>query len=62
MDALLLVNEDAKNLRVQCTLCVGNKMLSCAKNTTSNLKKHLNGVHKNTALVTKEVGKAEKRK
>ena len=41
----VLVNEDAKNLRVHCTLFVGNKTLLSAKNTTSNLKKHLNCVH-----------------
>jgi len=58
----VLVSEDAKNLSVRCTLCVGNKTLSSAKNTTSNLKKHLNGVHKNTVLVAKEVKKTEKRK
>ena len=59
---ITLVSEDAKNLRVRCTLCVGNKTLSSAKNTTSNLKKHLNSVHKNTELVAKEVEKPEKRK
>jgi len=58
----VLVSKDAKNLRVHCTLCVGIKTLSSAKNTTSNLKKHLNGVHKNTVLVAKEVEKPEKRK
>ena len=56
------VSEDAKNLRVRCTLCVGNKTLLSAKNTTSNFKKNLNGVHKNTVLVAKEVEKPEKRK
>ena len=53
----VFVSEDAKNLRIRCTLCVGNKTLSSAKNTTSNFKKHLNGVHKNTVLVAKEVEK-----
>ena len=47
----VLVSEDAKNIRVRFSLCVGNKMLLSAKNTTSNLKKHLNSVHKNAALV-----------
>ena len=58
----VFVSEDAKNLRLCCTLSVGNKTLSSAKNTTSNFKKHLNGVHKNTVLVAKEVEKPEKRK
>lgn len=58
----VIVSEDAKNLRVRCSLCVGNKTLSSAKNTTSNLKKHLNDVHKNAVLVAKEVEKPEKRK
>ena len=58
----VLMSGDVKNLRVRCTLCVGNKTLSSAKNTTSNLKKHLNGIHKNTKLVAKEVEKPEKRK
>ena len=34
----VLLNEDAKNNRVRCTLCAGTKTLSSAKNTTSNLK------------------------
>lgn len=58
----VLVSEDAKNIRVRCSLCVGNKTLSSAKNTTSNLRKHLNSVHKNAVLVAKEVPKPEKRK
>ena len=32
-----------------------NKILSCAQNTTSNFKKHLEKVHKNVVLVTKKV-------
>ena len=58
----VLVSEDEKNLRFCCTLCGGNKTLSSAKNTTSNLKKHLNSIHKNTTLVAKEVDKSEQRK
>ena len=58
----ILVSEDEKNLRFRCTLCGGNKTLSSAKNTTSNLKKHLNSIHKNTTLVAKEVDKSEQRK
>ncbi|CAL9692113.1 unnamed protein product [Knipowitschia caucasica] len=33
------------NIRVRCTLCAGNKVLSSFKNTTSNLKKHLDSQH-----------------
>ena len=59
----VVMNEDSKNFRARCTLCVGNKTLSSAKNTTLNLMKHLNSVHKNTELVAKEVEKPqEKRK
>jgi len=55
----VLLSEDAKNLRVRCTFCAGNKTLSSAKNTTSNLKKHLNSIYKNTTLVAKEIEKSE---
>ncbi|XP_070409967.1 uncharacterized protein [Nothobranchius furzeri] len=33
------------NIKVRCTLCVGEKVLSTFKNTTSNLKKHLESQH-----------------
>uniref|UniRef100_A0A3Q4G1F6 BED-type domain-containing protein n=1 Tax=Neolamprologus brichardi TaxID=32507 RepID=A0A3Q4G1F6_NEOBR len=33
------------NIKVHCTLCVGEKVLSTFKNTTSNLKKHLESQH-----------------
>lgn len=43
--------EGAKNMRARCTLCSpSSKPLSCAKNTTSNFKKHLHTVHKTTEL------------
>lgn len=58
----VLLSEDEKNLKVRCTLCSGNKTLSCARNTTSNFKKHLSAVHKNAVLVAKEVEQPEKRK
>ena len=58
----VFVNEDSQNFTIRCILCVGNKTLSSAKNTTLNLKKHLNSVHKNTKLLAKEVEKSEKRK
>ena len=58
----VLLSEDDKNLKVRCTLCSGNKAISCARNTTSNFKKHLSAVHKNAVLVAKELEQPEKRK
>ena len=58
----VLLSENDKNLKVRCTLCSGNKTLSCTRNTSSNFKKHLSAVHKNAALVAKEVEQPEKRK
>ena len=45
--------KDEKNITVRCKLCVGRKILSTAKNTTSNLLKHLEKVHDNVKLVAK---------
>ncbi|CAL8391540.1 unnamed protein product [Arctogadus glacialis] len=42
--------KDIKNINVRCTLCVGRKILSTAKNSTSNLSKHLATRHKNVKL------------
>lgn len=39
-----------KNISVRCTLCVGIKLLSTAKNSTSNLSKHLASRHRNVKL------------
>ena len=58
----ILLSESDKNLKVRCTLCSGNKTLLCARNTTSNFKRHLSAVHKNAVLVAKEVEEPEKRK
>ena len=58
----VLLSENDKNLKVYCTLCSGNETLLCARNTTSNFKKHLSTVHKNAVLVAKEVEQPEKRK
>ena len=58
----VLLSENDKNLKVRCTLCSGNKTLSCARNTTSNFKKHLSAVHKNAVLVAKGVEQPAKRK
>ena len=45
-----------------CTLCApSQKTLSSARNTTSNLKKHLDTIHKATKLVEKEPAATEKR-
>ena len=46
------VEEGDKNMRVECKLCAPSiKTLSSASNTTSNLIKHSNTVHKATPLV-----------
>ena len=46
------MDEGDKNLKVCCTLCSASvKPLSCTRNTTYNLKKHLDNVHKTTKLV-----------
>ncbi|KAL3981353.1 GON-4-like protein [Sarotherodon galilaeus] len=42
------------NIKVRCTLCVGEKVLSTFKNTTSNLKKHLESQH-GTVKLTERV-------
>ena len=48
----VVVEEGENNLRARCTLCPPSKKpLSSARNTTSNFKKHLDTVHKTTALV-----------
>ena len=49
----------SKNISVSCTLCPGTRLLSTARNTTSNLKKHLENMHKHVEL--KEV-KSEREK
>uniref|UniRef100_A0A3B3B5W3 HAT C-terminal dimerisation domain-containing protein n=1 Tax=Oryzias melastigma TaxID=30732 RepID=A0A3B3B5W3_ORYME len=43
------------NAVVRCHLCGGSKTFSTAKNSTSNLLKHLKGTHSTTQLVEKEV-------
>ena len=45
--------KNEKNITVRCKLCVGRKLLSTAKNTTSNLLKHLEKVHNDVKLVEK---------
>ena len=47
-----VVDEREKNMRTRCTLCsASSKPLSCARNTTSNFKKHLETVHKTVKLI-----------
>ena len=47
----IVTEEGENNLRARCTLCAPSKKpLSSARNTTSNFKKHLDTVHKTTAL------------
>ena len=54
--------EKDSNIIVKCKLCVGKpRELSTAKNSTSNLKKHLDRVHPNTKL-TEGQGNRQKRK
>ena len=46
-----MVEGSDKNMRVRCKLCApSNKTLSSARNTISNLRKHLDTVHKTTLL------------
>uniref|UniRef100_A0A1A8L117 HAT C-terminal dimerisation domain-containing protein n=2 Tax=Nothobranchius pienaari TaxID=704102 RepID=A0A1A8L117_9TELE len=45
-----------KNISVRCTLCVGRKLLSAAKNSTSNLSKHLANRHGNVKLTESPTG------
>ena len=48
----VVVDEGEKNMRARCTLCsASSKPLSCARNTTSSFKKHLETVHKTVKLV-----------
>lgn len=48
------VERKDRNIIVRCTLCPGQKLLSTAVNTTSNLSKHLQRQHANTKLVAKD--------
>uniref|UniRef100_A0A3Q2VAM0 BED-type domain-containing protein n=1 Tax=Haplochromis burtoni TaxID=8153 RepID=A0A3Q2VAM0_HAPBU len=43
------------DIKVRCTLCVGEKVLSTFKNTTSNLKKHLESQHGTVKLTERKV-------
>ncbi|KAI9519415.1 hypothetical protein NQZ68_028772, partial [Dissostichus eleginoides] len=39
---------------MRCKLCPGQKLLSTAANTTSNLNKHLQRQHANVKLIAKD--------
>uniref|UniRef100_A0A3Q2V7I1 HAT C-terminal dimerisation domain-containing protein n=1 Tax=Haplochromis burtoni TaxID=8153 RepID=A0A3Q2V7I1_HAPBU len=41
-----------KNISIRCTLCIGRKLLSTSKNSTSNLSKHLDPPTEMTAVAT----------
>ncbi|QQP56940.1 Uncharacterized protein FKW44_001779 [Caligus rogercresseyi] len=43
--------KDSRNIHVTCRLCRDGKILSTARNSTSNLLKHLESIHKNEDLV-----------
>ena len=58
----VIVEVGKKNIRARCKLCPGNKTLSCARNTTSNFKKHLDNVRKNLVLEAREARAKSKRK
>ena len=46
------------NIKVRCTLCAGgDKVLSSYKNTTSNLKKHLESQHCTVKLIVPVVNR-----
>uniref|UniRef100_A0A3Q3MSV0 BED-type domain-containing protein n=1 Tax=Labrus bergylta TaxID=56723 RepID=A0A3Q3MSV0_9LABR len=57
------LREKDKNIIVKCNLCASAtpRELSTSKNSTSNLKKHLDQCHANTKLTERDAG-AEKRK
>ena len=46
--------KDEKNINVRCTLCAGDNILSCSKNSTSNLKKHFGSLHGTVKLMLAE--------
>ena len=55
------LKEKEKNIIVKCNLCATPRELSTSKNSTSNLKKHLDRCHANTKLKERDAP-AEKRK
>lgn len=50
----LVGEQNDKNIVVKCKLCPGKKHLSTARNTTSNLLKHLQKQHAKTKLTAKD--------
>uniref|UniRef100_A0A8C9X4J4 BED-type domain-containing protein n=1 Tax=Sander lucioperca TaxID=283035 RepID=A0A8C9X4J4_SANLU len=55
------VRDKDKNIIVKCNLCATLRELSTSRNSTSNLKKHLDRCHANTKLTERAAG-VEKRK
>ena len=56
----VIVEVGEKNIRARCKLCAGNKTLFCARNTTSNFKKHQGNVHKNVVLEARVKSKQQR--
>ena len=52
----LVEGQHHNNITVECKLCPGEKHLSTARNTTSNLLKNLQKQHAKTKLVSKDTG------
>ena len=48
------VSAKDENIKVRCTLCAGDKVLSSFKSTTSNLKKHLESQHSSGYRASRE--------
>lgn len=48
------MGERDEKVTLKCKLCLGDKFLSAAKNSTSNLK-HLKTKHSSTTLVTRSI-------
>ncbi len=46
-------DKDKKNVIVKCNLCINPRELSTSRNSTSNLKKHLERCHATTPLTEK---------
>lgn len=50
---------DKNNITVRCKLCPEDRTLSTARNSTSNLKKHLQAKHSSTELLARPVEEEE---
>ncbi|KAI9518691.1 hypothetical protein NQZ68_035082 [Dissostichus eleginoides] len=54
LDVSEFVRRIDRNVTVRCKLCPGQKLLSTAVNTTSNLNKHLQRTHAKVKLIAKD--------